>query len=29
MRQMRTLHDKVRAEDTHGSDTDTRLGSTV
>lgn len=26
---MRTLHDKVRAEDTHGGDTNTRLGGTV
>lgn len=25
----RTLHDEVRAKDTHGSDTDTRLGGTV
>lgn len=24
-----TLHDKVRSEDTHGGDTDTRLGSAV
>lgn len=26
---MPTLHDKVRAENTHGSDADTRLGGTV
>lgn len=25
----RTLDDQVRAEDTHGADTDTSLGSTV
>lgn len=26
---MHTLHDEVRAEDTHGGDTDPRLGGTV
>lgn len=26
---MRTLHDKIRAENTHGGNADTRLGGTV